>query len=266
MSILTLGHRQLEYVRLNARAPAASPLVFLHEGLGSIAMWKSFPERLCEATDRQGFVYSREGYGHSSPRPDPLPLDYLEREAQLVLPALLEKLDIAKPWLVGHSDGGTIALLAAAGFSEKLAGIILIAPHWFVEDVCLAGITRARRAYESGPLKENLQRYHDHPDAVFYGWHDVWTNPARRNWNIADICQKITCPIFALQGEKDEYATLEQIDGIACCAPQTDRCVIPDCGHFPHLRRQEETVAAIAKFPDVIARSVATKQSSNGTG
>jgi pimeloyl-ACP methyl ester carboxylesterase len=234
----------------DAEDAGKAPLVFLHEGLGCLSAWKDFPKALCNAAGKPGLVYSRQGYGHSAARSRPWPLDCLEVEAWSVLPSILEAQGVEKPWLIGHSDGGTIALLAASRFSEKLAGIVVIAPHWFVEDKCLDGIGRAKAAYESGTLKEKLQRCHDDPDGVFYGWHDVWTDPVRRAWNISAACKKIKCPVFALQGDKDEYATQEQIEGIGRFVPQAECCTIPDCGHFPHLHRQDELAAAIAAFID----------------
>jgi pimeloyl-ACP methyl ester carboxylesterase len=235
----------------------ASPLVFLHEGLGSIALWRRFPADLCAQLGRRGLVYSRFGYGRSTPRPrdEPLPPDYLEREANETLPALLAALLVensensAKPWLVGHSDGGSIALIAAAQeLSTQLAGIVVIAPHYFVEEVCLTGIERARRAYEEGDLRPRLARHHQEVDSVFHGWHDVWMDPARRGWNLRHLLPQIACPLLAIQGREDEYATLEQIEGIRRHLPHAELRVIEACGHFPHLTRADETIAAIAAF------------------
>ncbi|MDR1647891.1 MAG: alpha/beta hydrolase [Zoogloeaceae bacterium] len=230
--------------------PDAPPLVFLHEGLGCVALWRQFPARLCAAVSRRGLLYSRYGYGASTPRPhdQPLPVDYLEREARVTLPALLAALDIENPWLIGHSDGGSIALLAAAAFPDVFSGIVTLAPHYCVEEKCLFGIEEAKAAYEHGGLREKLARYHDDPDSAFCGWYEVWLNPARRDWNIAEDLRAITCPVLALQGREDEYATLDQIEAIARAALQTELRVLEDCGHFPFLTAPETTEAAIAAF------------------
>jgi pimeloyl-ACP methyl ester carboxylesterase len=254
MSFITLspqGRTQtLEYAWVGAKHPAQAPLVFLHEGLGSVALWRDFPARLCEKLDTRGLVYSRFGYGASTSRPadEPLPRHYLRREAVEVLPALLEALDIKKPWLVGHSDGGSIALLAASHDSARLSGIVTIAPHYFVEAVCLQGIERACKAYEQGKLRERLARYHRDVDSVFYGWRDVWLRPDYRDWNIEAELKKINCPILAIQGDADEYATLEQIEGIKRHRPQTRLCVLARCGHSPHQQQPEAVLEAICAF------------------
>jgi pimeloyl-ACP methyl ester carboxylesterase len=248
------GRQQtLEYAWIGAAADDASPiLVFLHEGLGSISLWRDFPERLCARLGRRGLIYSRMGYGASTPRPhdEPLPRHYLRREAVETLPALLEMLGIErqKPWLIGHSDGGSIALLAASFDASAYSGIVVIAPHYFVEDVCLAGIRRAAAAFETGDLRARLARHHQDVDGAFYGWRDIWLDPAYRDWNIAAELSRITCPILAIQGDADEYATLEQIDGIRRQAPQTELRVLAQCGHSPHLQQSETTLDAIETF------------------
>jgi len=199
---------------------------------------------------RRGVAYSRYGYGASTPRPhdEPLLPDYLEHEASDTLPAFLDALNIERPWLIGHSDGGTIALLAAARKVAALAGIVVIAPHYFVEDICLAGIEEARHAYETSEFRGKLARYHQDSDSVFYGWHKVWTDPGRRDWNIAAELEQIACPILAIQGREDEYATLEQIEGVKRYAPHTELVVVENCGHFPHLSYGDMVIEHIAAF------------------
>jgi pimeloyl-ACP methyl ester carboxylesterase len=252
---LAAGH-ELEYAWLmpDSAEVNAPPLVFLHEGLGSIALWRNFPQKLCERLKRRGIAYSRYGYGASTPRPrdEPLPHDYLEHEASSTLPAFLNALDIKHPWLIGHSDGGTIALLAAAEKIAMLSGIVVIAPHYFVEDVCLAGIERARHAYETSDLRGKLARYHQDVDSVFYGWQKVWSDPGRRDWNIAAKLEQIACPVLAIQGREDEYATLEQIEGIKRYAPQTELTVVENCGHFPHLTHSDMVIEQIAAFVEKV--------------
>jgi pimeloyl-ACP methyl ester carboxylesterase len=221
--------------------PALPVVVFLHEGLGSVAMWKDFPQRFCRQHGLRGLVYSRYGYGNSTPRPadERWRPDFMHRQALEVLPALLATLGIARPWLFGHSDGGSIALLHAARFAENLRGVIVLAPHILVEDLSVDSIRIAREAYLSGGLRERLARYHADVDSAFWGWNDIWLDPAFRDWNIEAELAGITCPVLAVQGADDEYGTLEQIDGIARRAPQARTLVLAQCGHSPHRDQPE---------------------------
>ncbi|MDR1968035.1 MAG: alpha/beta hydrolase [Burkholderiaceae bacterium] len=225
--------------------PDAAPLVFLHEGLGSRAMWRDFPARLCAATGLRGLVYSRPGYGRSTPRaPEEFwDVDFMHRQAHEVLPALLEALAIGQPpWLLGHSDGGSIALLYAA--RHRAAGAIVLAPHVFVEDIGLASIEKARTAYQSTDLPQRLARYHDDPDSAFWGWNRIWLHPPFRHWNIEDDIRTIACPVLAMQGVDDEYGTLEQIRRIARRVPGTQLLELPACGHSPHKDQPERVIQA----------------------
>jgi pimeloyl-ACP methyl ester carboxylesterase len=209
-------------------------VVFLHEGLGSVAMWKDFPERFCTEHGLKGLVFSRYGYGRSTPKPpdEHWAPDFMHLQAHEALPALLNALQIERPWLFGHSDGASIALLHAARFD--VAGIVVVAPHILVEDISIASIEKAREAYATTDLRERLARYHVDPDSAFRGWNDAWLSPAFRNWNIAAELATIRCPVLAVQGEDDEYGTLAQIRGIEERVPQTELLVIPHCGHSPH--------------------------------
>ncbi len=222
-----------------ARAPGTPEVVFLHEGLGSISMWKDFPRTFCERHGFAGFVFSRYGYGRSTskPREERWASDFMHRQANEVLPALLEAVGIAKPWLFGHSDGGTIALLHAAG--HPAAGVVAVAPHLFVEDISIASIAKTLAAFESGDLRSGLARHHDDPDSAFRGWYDAWLAPEFRAWNIEREIGTITCPVLAVQGEGDEYGTLEQIRAIARRLPKTRLLVLADCGHSPHRDQPE---------------------------
>ena len=243
---------RLEYAWVGpARAaPDAPVMVFLHEGLGCIDLWRGFPAALCERLQWRGLVYSRFAYGASTPRPhdEPFPGDYLEREALTALPALLRAFGIERPYLLGHSDGGSIALIAAAREPGRYAGIVAIAPHHCVEEVCLRGIDRARLAYESAGLRERLAKYHQDVDSAFYGWHDAWRDPRRRAWRIENLLERIVCPVLAIQGVRDEYATLDQIEAIGRHAPQAELLALDRCGHFPFLTRGDEVMDAIADF------------------
>ncbi|WP_334165041.1 alpha/beta hydrolase [Achromobacter mucicolens] len=229
-------------------------IVFLHEGLGSISMWKDWPTQVCEAAGCRGLVYSRYGYGRSTARPqeDAWPVDFMHREAHDVLPALLEVLGVNarrdKPVLFGHSDGGSIALLYAARYPDAVAGVIAAAPHILVEEVSVTSIAAARRAYLESDLRARLGRHHQDVDSAFWGWNDIWLNPEFRAWNIEDDLSRIACPVLAIQGTGDEYGTLEQVRGIRRRAPQTELLEIPDCGHSPHRDQPATVIQAVARF------------------
>lgn len=238
-----------------AREKTAAPLiVFLHEGLGSVAMWKDFPQRLCDAAGCRGLVYSRPGYGRSTPRAaeEAWGLDFMHRQAHEVLPVLLDELGIdaavQRPWLLGHSDGGSIALLYAARYPQRLAGAIVLAPHILVEDISVTSIDEARNAYLNTGLRLRLARYHDDPDSAFWGWNDIWLKPAFKHWSIEPEIGAIRCPLLAVQGQDDEYGTLEQIRGIARRVTQTELLELPACGHSPHRDQPEQLITAITAF------------------
>lgn len=239
---------RIEYQWVGDAASRFPTVVFLHEGLGSVAMWKDFPASFCEAHGFRGLVFSRYGYGGSTPKPrdEYWPPGFMHTQATQALPALLAALNIQRPWLFGHSDGASIALLHAAAFD--VAGIVVVAPHIFVEDLSIASIEKAREAYATTDLRARLARYHDDPDSAFRGWNDVWLSPAFRAWNIEAEIAAITCPLLAVQGANDEYGTLEQIRGIARRVPQTELLVIPDCGHSPHRDQPQILAEAAARF------------------
>jgi pimeloyl-ACP methyl ester carboxylesterase len=235
----------LEYQWVGDLASTAPVLVFLHEGLGSVSMWRDFPARFCSEHGFKGLVFSRYGYGQSTFKPASeqwLP-DFMHRQAHEVLPMLLDHLRVERPWLFGHSDGGSIALLYASKF--KPAGIVVVAPHIVVEELSITSIEKAREAYATTDLRARLARHHANPDSAFRGWNDVWLSAAFRSWNIEAELGAITCPVLAVQGEDDEYGTLDQIRGIARRVPQTELLVIPRCGHSPH-RDQPETLSRAA--------------------
>lgn len=241
----------LEYAWVGPLQAAQGPLVvFLHEGLGSISMWRDFPERFCAANGLTGLVFSRYGYGRSTPRPqeEPLQPDYLHRQAWEALPTFFAALGIERPWLLGHSDGGSIALLYAARFPQQVSGIIVMAPHIFVEDITIAGIRAARDAFASTDLEQRLARHHIDARSVFFGWNDGWLRPAFRAWNIEDELPKIACPILAIQGEDDEYGSLEQIRGIARSNAGTTLLELPQCGHSPHRDQPDQLIAEAGAY------------------
>jgi pimeloyl-ACP methyl ester carboxylesterase len=240
----------IEIAWVGAAHSAAPPLVFLHEGLGSVAMWKDFPARLCQHLGLRGLVYSRFGYGRSTPRPagERFPVRFMEREAREVLPALLDALGIERAQLFGHSDGGSIALLAAAALPGRIGAVVAVAPHVFVEPISVTSIAAARTAYLEQGLRERLARYHDDVDSAFWGWNDVWLDPAFRDWNIEAELDAIRCPLLAVQGEDDEYGTLEQIHAIARRLPKTRLLALANCGHSPHRDRPEALIDAAGAF------------------
>lgn len=247
-------HLEVQHLAPARPQPGAPLLVFLHEGLGSVSMWRDFPARLCDALGAAGLVYSRPGYGRSTPRApgERWNPDFMHRQAQDVLPALLDALQVDRtadpPWLVGHSDGATIALLHAARFPRQVGALVVMAPHVFVEPVSLASIRRAREAYLHGDLKARLARHHDDVDSAFWGWNDVWLDPRFAHWNIEAELAPIACPVLAIQGLDDEYGTLEQIRAIARHLPRTELLELPRCGHSPHRDRSDAVVAAVQRF------------------
>jgi pimeloyl-ACP methyl ester carboxylesterase len=245
---------RIEHAFIAPERKAAPLLVFLHEGLGSVSMWRDFPQRLCDAAGVRGLVYSRPGYGRSTPRTaeEAWDLDFMHRQAHEVLPALLEALDIDaahdKPWLLGHSDGGSITLLYAAQFPQAIAGAIVLAPHILVEELSVTSIAKAKTAYETTDLKQRLAKHHDDPDSAFWGWNRIWLHPPFRHWSIEAELAAIRCPLLAVQGLDDEYGTLEQIRGIARRVPQTELLELPACGHSPHRDQPDALIAAAARF------------------
>jgi pimeloyl-ACP methyl ester carboxylesterase len=242
---------RVEYMRIEAGDENAPLVVFLHEGLGSVAMWKDFPERLCQAGGFRGLVFSRPGYGRSTPRDadETWDVDFMHRQAHEVLPPLFAALGIEEaPWLFGHSDGGSISLLYAARYPQHVAGLVVLAPHILVEDVTIENIEQARSAYLQTDLPKKLGRYHDAPDSAFWGWNRIWLHPPFRQWNIEAELEGITCPVLAIQGLGDEYGTLQQIRGIASRVRNTRLLELPDCGHSPHRDQPEQVIDATLSF------------------
>jgi pimeloyl-ACP methyl ester carboxylesterase len=250
MNFLTLQGHRIEYICLapvNVRANG-KPIVFLHEGLGSIALWRDFPQQVADATGCEAIVYSRYGYGKSDVLQAARSVRYLHDEALQVLPELLDKLALNNPILFGHSDGGSIALIYAGSGLRPVSGVIALAPHVMVEELSLAGIRRAGENYRITNLKQKLARYHDNPDTAFWGWHDVWLHPEFRAWNIEEYLPRISCPVLAIQGEEDEYGTMEHLDRIAAQAPDVELVKLSDCGHSPHRDQPEAVIQATVQF------------------
>lgn len=215
-------------------------LVFLHEGLGSIGQWRDFPRRLAEATGFGAIIYDRQGFGGSDPL-DRGNQQYLQREDLSSLVAVLDACSVRAPVLIGHSDGGTIALLYAAQFPERPRGVVTLAAHVFVEEETLAGIRAAVQTFETGDLRQKLSRYHaENTDSMFNGFKDDWLLPRYRDWNIESCLQNIRCPLLVMQGEDDEYGTIAQVEAIKVgVSGPVESALIHGCGHIPHFQAGE---------------------------
>lgn len=241
------GH-WLEAARIEARHSELPTIVMLHEGLGSVAHWKDFPLQLAGKTGAGVFLYSRYGHGASDSLQEPRSVSYMQHEAQVVLPEILRKAGIERPLLLGHSDGASIAIIYAGTFPDAPEGLILEAPHVFVEDITVSSIAQARALYQETDLPQRLGRYHAHVDALFWGWNNIWLDPSFRDWNIESFLDSIRCPILVLQGAQDEYGTARQIEAIQRRIPSTSAMILEGCKHAPHRDRCEATLAAISQF------------------
>lgn len=240
-----IGGRRLEAVELPGDE-TLRPVVLLHEGLGSVGLWRGFPAALQARTGRRVIAFSRFGHGRSERPPAPRTPAFFHEEALDVLPELLERLGASEPVLVGHSDGASIALIHAG--RHPVAGIALLAPHVFVEEITVAAIREARRAFDEGVLRERMARHHDDPAAAFDGWCDVWLDPAFRDWSLEAEAEQVDCPVLLIQGADDPYGTLEQLDRIqARVRGPVERLVVPG-GHSPHLEAAEPVTAALVDW------------------
>ncbi len=242
-------------VMLEARTWGPSPqnaptLVLLHEGLGSVSMWRDFPDQLADATGMGVFAYSRQGYGNSDPCALPRPMDYMEHEATEVLPQILQAAGIRSCIHVGHSDGASIAALHQARTRDaRVLALVLMAPHFFVEDLSIESIRNVRTAWRETDLSDRLGKYHADPDTAFRGWNEAWLDDRFRDWNITDCIDGISVPCLALQGLLDEYGTAAQVDVLSArCPSNVELHMLPDCGHSPHRDQTDLTLALISAF------------------
>lgn len=248
------GAQELEFAWIEPQRKQVPLIIFLHEGLGSLAIWEDWAQRLCEATGCRGLVYSRYGYGQSSPRPprQGWSRDYLEREAHDALPAFLNALGIDPACeqiiLFGHSDGGTIALLYAAAFPQAVAGVITIAAHVFTEAVGHARISHLQNIWQTGILRKKLACLHADPENVFQGWSNLWLSEDFQSWNITSVLPAIICPVMAAQGRQDQYGTLAQLDAIKLGVPHAEILVLEDCRHVPHREQPHALLHAASRF------------------
>ncbi|HRD75523.1 MAG TPA: alpha/beta hydrolase [Hyphomicrobiaceae bacterium] len=234
-------------------------LVFLHEGLGSVALWRDFPDKVSRQLRAPAVIYSRVGYGQSSGLCGPRSPDFMHREALDVLPKLLDRLGITRPLLIGHSDGASIAIIHAASSGREVAGAVLMAPHVLVEPVCTEAIGRALATYQRGDLRQRLARYHRDVDDAFLGWARIWLSPTFKDWSLRSECGHLAVPLLLIQGRQDEYGSLLQLDviedevrrgGVAAGrpVPEIQRVELDDCRHSPHRDQEARVIAEIAKW------------------
>ncbi len=228
-------------------------IVMLHEGLGSVSMWKDFPEQLAKTTRCSVVAYSRYGHGKSERLGEKRLVEFMHHEGTVVLPGLLERLQIEHPILLGHSDGASICIIYSAAAPASPLGLILEAPHVFVEDLTVKSIAKIRTVYRSTDLPKRLGRYHDHVEEAFWGWNDIWLDPAFRAWNIEQSLDPIACPVLVIQGEDDEYGTMAQVQAIKRRLPHSQSLILPDCGHSPHRDQPAATLQVITEFARKLA-------------
>ncbi|MBS0126012.1 alpha/beta fold hydrolase [Thetidibacter halocola] len=247
---LIAGGKALEWRSFGPAPEDAPSIVMLHEGLGCVALWRDFPERVAQATGWGMFVYSRAGYGQSDPADLPRPLDYMTREAVEVLPQVLDGIGFRRGILMGHSDGATIAAIYAGSVEDfRVRGLILMAPHFFTEEMGLAEIALAKTAFETGGLRDRMARYHADPDNAFRGWNDAWLDPEFKAWDVSEVIDYIRVPTLAIQGAKDQYGTLLQIEEIADRSYAPVDVLVPEgARHAPHLDASEAVLAEVAGF------------------
>lgn len=253
---LTAQGKTLEYACAGPAPDKAPTIVLLHEGLGCVALWRDLPERLAEATGCGVFSFSRAGYGQSDLADLPRPLDYMTREAVDVLPEVLDAIGFQRGVLMGHSDGATIAAIYGGSvIDHRVRGLILMAPHFFTEEVGLAEIAKAKVAFDGGDLKARMAKYHRDPENTFRGWNDSWLNPDFKAWNVGDVIDYLRIPTLALQGRDDPYGTLAQIEEIETrsYAP-VDTLILEDCGHAPFADQPEAVIEGVAEFMERLER------------
>jgi pimeloyl-ACP methyl ester carboxylesterase len=247
---LDIGSQHLEYRMIGPRPDAAPTIVMLHEGLGCVGLWGDFPDRLQKATGCGVFVYSRAGYGASSPVTLPRPLSYMHDEARETLPALLDAIGFKRGLLLGHSDGASIAAIYAGSHQDhRIGGLVLIAPHFFTEDAGIKSIEESRNAYETGDLRQRLARWHADVDNAFKGWNGAWLDPKFRKWDITEFLAYIRVPVLIVQGEADQYGTVKQIEAAEreCYCP-VEVALLPGVKHSPQREAPEKTLKAISDF------------------
>jgi pimeloyl-ACP methyl ester carboxylesterase len=249
---LVVDGKRLETLWLEPRDATAPTIVMLHEGLGSVALWRDFPHALTERTGCGVLVYSRYGHGESDKQVEKRQVTFMHHEGEVALPELLDKMEIEKPILLGHSDGGSIALIFAGKYPDRTRGLILEAPHVFVEDLSVASIAATKVSYETTNLSARLGCYHANVDATFWAWNDIWLDPEFPKWNIESYLNSIRCPVLCIQGEQDQYGTRAQVDTIVGKVPGAELVMLPECGHSPHRDQRQATLTKIGNFVEKI--------------
>jgi pimeloyl-ACP methyl ester carboxylesterase len=242
---------RLETVRYDGD-PGRPAIVMLHEGLGSISLWRDVPQRMCDRTRCTTVAYSRYGYGRSDVLREKREPDYMHHEGEVVLPALLRALGIERPILFGHSDGASIALIAAGAHPALARALILEAPHVFVEEISVRSIAEAKTAFATTSLPAKLARHHADAAATFYGWNDIWLDPRFRAWNIDEYASRVRVPVLLIQGDADEYGTTAQLDAIAARVPASETLLVPGAGHSPHRDAPELVLERVASFVEAV--------------
>jgi len=254
---LDIDSQRLEYRMIGPRPDQAPTLVLLHEGLGSIGLWRDFPDRLASATGCGVFAYSAAGYGNSSPAKLPRPVNYMHDEARETLPHVLDAIGFERGVLLGHSDGASIATIYAGSRQDhRVGGLVLMAPHFFVEDITISSIATMRAAYEAGDLRERMARWHADVDATARGWSDAWLNPEFRKWDIREYLAYIRVPILIVQGEDDQYGTVKQIEtALEECYCPVEVVLLPGVRHSPQRDAPEVTLRTVSEFVGRVLRA-----------
>lgn len=263
-SEVVVDGKRLETMWIEAGDRAGPTIVMLHEGLGSIALWKDFPAKLAARTGCGVLVYSRYGLGNSDKLMEERPVSFMHHEGEVVLPELLDKMAIGRPVVLGHSDGGSIALIFAGRYPDRPKALILEAPHVFVEDLSVASITQAKVNYQTTDFREKLARYHAHVDETFWGWNDIWLDPEFRAWNIEEYLPSIICPVLCIQGLQDEYGTVAQVEAIKAKIPQGEVVMLANCRHSPHRDQPEKTLELMAEFVSSFKAGIAAPAEARG--
>ena len=248
-NLVTIADGRIEYSFYEVQRPAAPTIVMLHEGLGALSLWRDIPRKLSYLINCSVFVYSRHGYGASDFINSEFDANYMHKEALYILPQVLNHFDISKPILYGHSDGASIALIHASSADTEIMGLILEAPHVFVEEISLDGLRGAKKAFEEGGLKASLAKHHRNPEMIFRCWNNIWLSPEFLTWNIVSCLSKIQCPALLIQGETDAYGTLSQLDTIEeHVSGSCEKQILPHVGHSPHRENPELVLQSIQQF------------------
>ena len=251
MPFIQVAGKRLEYERFGKSIDENPTLVFLHEGLGSLSMWRNFPEQVALKTGCSALAYSRAGYGNSDEAERPRSVAFMHQEAVQVLPEFLEKMQVREVLLVGHSDGGSIALIYSAKPVVPVHALVLEAAHVFVEETTIQSIAALKEEYLHGNLKSRLAKYHPRTDETFLGWSDVWLRPEFVSWNIEEFLPQINIPVLVIQGEQDRFGTVRQVEAIQKgCAGPVETLLVPECGHRPHREKPQQTLERIVRFID----------------